>query len=128
MASKQPVTLKKNREFGYVYRNGKRINLYNFTFVYVKGRYGGPRVGFSVSKKAGNSVARNKARRRLKEAYRALLPGISGNYSMIFVATQRISGSTYQQIARDVLKALVKARIIDGEIDEKSRACGTALL
>lgn len=35
----------------------------------------GPRVGFTCSKKVGNAVARNRAKRRLRAAARAVLPG-----------------------------------------------------
>lgn len=35
---------------------------------------GPPRVGFTVTKKIGNAVTRNRARRRLKEAARLTLP------------------------------------------------------
>jgi ribonuclease P protein component len=34
----------------------------------------GPRVGFTCSKKVGNAVARNRAKRRLRAAARAVLP------------------------------------------------------
>lgn len=36
----------------------------------------GVRVGFTCSKKVGNAVARNRAKRRLRAAARAVLPGI----------------------------------------------------
>ncbi len=38
------------------------------------GEAAGIRVGFTCSKKVGNAVARNRARRRLREAARAILP------------------------------------------------------
>lgn len=34
----------------------------------------GPRVGYTCSKKVGNAVARNRAKRRLREAARVVLP------------------------------------------------------
>lgn len=34
----------------------------------------GPRIGFTCSKKVGNAVARNRAKRRLREIARAILP------------------------------------------------------
>ena len=34
----------------------------------------GMRVGFTCSKKVGNAVARNRAKRRLREVARAILP------------------------------------------------------
>ncbi len=39
-----------------------------------QGEAEGPRVGFTCSKNVGNAVARNRAKRRLREAARAVLP------------------------------------------------------
>ncbi len=117
-------TLKKNKEFGFVYRRGKTVPVRDFTLVYAKSRFGGVRVGFSVSKKVGNSVTRNKIRRRLKEALRALLPALSGHYSIVFVARPCIANADFSGIAAQMKQALSKARIINGEgKNEKSDTC-----
>ncbi len=53
-----------------------------------------PRVGFTVTKKQGNAVARNRMRRRLREAVR-----LSGQFAML-------DGHDYVIVARrDTLKA-----------------------
>jgi len=122
------ATLRKNKEFGYVYRRGRRISSKNFTVVYVKSRYGGARAGFSVSKKVGNSVVRNKARRRLKEAFRLVLPDIKGNFSIVFVARQCITESDFGGLTREMRVALKKAQVVYGGNDEEGGACGAKVL
>lgn len=107
------ITLKKNREFQFVYRKGKSANTKLMALIYVKSRYGGVRAGFSVSKKVGNSVIRNKARRRLKEALREILPALSGNYSIIFVARPDIASARYEQIGKEMRFLLKKAGILN---------------
>lgn len=104
-------TLKKNKEFNFVYRRGKAQGAKNMTLVFVKSRYGGVRVGFSVSKKVGNAVVRNRVRRRLKEAYRGLYEGLSGSYSLVFVARDTIARSEFSEICRDMRYLLKKADI-----------------
>lgn len=109
-------TLKKNKEFGYVYRRGLRIKLRDFAFIYVKSRYGGLRAGFSVSKKVGNSVTRNLCRRRLKEAVRAYLPEVKGHYSVIFSAFPSLASSDFGSIKKQVEQALASTQIIKKDI------------
>ena len=76
------------------------------TLVAAKSRFGGLRVGFSVSKKVGNAVTRNRARRRLKEAYRSVLPSLGGNYSLVFVAKQEIAQAEFADIVREMRRQL----------------------
>jgi len=109
-------TLKKNKEFGRVYSRGRSRSTRLLVLVYLEGRYGGVRVGFSVSKKVGGSVVRNKARRRMKEAFRALLPQIGGkNAHLVFIARAAISEAQYAQIAADMRYLLKKCGLIGGK-------------
>jgi len=105
-------TLKKNKEFQFVYRRGKSASSKDMTLVYAKSRYGGARVGFSVSKKVGNSVVRNRTRRRLKEAYRTLQGKPTGSYSFVFIARPCITKAEFGRIQQQVEKLLTKAGIM----------------
>ncbi len=105
-------TLKKNKEFGFAYRRGKPYPTKYFTMICAKSRYGGARAGFSVSKKVGNSVTRNKTRRRLKEAFREYLPRAEGNYSIVFIARESAAAAAYDKLFSDMGIALKKAGVV----------------
>ena len=63
-------SLKKNRDFQYVYKNGKSYaNKYLVMYV-LENNMSGNRLGISVSKKVGNSVVRHRVTRLIRESYR----------------------------------------------------------
>lgn len=72
-----------NRQFNYVYRRGKRASCKELSLLYVRNNQ--KRVGFSVSKKVGVAVVRNRTKRRLRECVRPLLPQMRGGL-YVFVA------------------------------------------
>jgi ribonuclease P protein component len=61
------------------------------------------RVGFAVTKKIGNSVIRNKVRRRMKESYRVNRLKIKEGYDLIFIPKINSRNSNYQQIESAML-------------------------
>jgi ribonuclease P protein component len=67
--------------------------------------------GFTATKKIGNAVVRNRARRRLKEAARRLLPefGLPG-VDYVFVARQSASDTPWAALLDDVRNALIRLR------------------
>jgi ribonuclease P protein component len=73
---------------------------------------GGPiGVGFTATKKIGGAVVRNRARRRLKEAARRLLPefGLPG-VDYVFVARQSAPDTPWAALLDDVRNALIRLR------------------
>ncbi len=60
------------------------------------------KVGFTASKKVGNSVKRNRARRRLKALFLELCDNLkSGSY--IFVAKVKIGDMDYKSLEKNLL-------------------------
>ncbi len=103
------ITLKKNKEFAFVYSHGKSVAAQSLVLMYFRNKYGGIRSGFSVSKKVGGAVLRNKVRRRLKESLRAYIADMNGNASIIFVARPQIAEEPYARIRAQMGFLLKKA-------------------
>lgn len=68
-------------------------------------------LGFTATKKVGSSVIRNRARRRLREAARQLLPahGISG-WDYVMIARQETPDCPWGRLLDDMESALVSLR------------------
>lgn len=72
------------------------------------------KVGFSVSAKVGNSVTRNRVRRRMKEDFRLLRPSLlPGKY--IFVARTGAKDASYPEMAHEMRSLLKRAKLIQSE-------------
>lgn len=68
------------------------------------------RVGFTASRKIGNAVARNRARRRLKAAAQSLLPlyGLAGN-DYVLVARRETLNRPFAGLLDDLQSAVLAA-------------------
>lgn len=70
-------------------------------------------MGFSVSKKYGNAVSRNKIRRRLREIYAQERLKLKAGYDMIFVVRKNAQGAGFDQLRQAVGTLLTKAGLYD---------------
>ena len=107
--------LRKNREFQAVY--GEKNSVAAATVVlYIKDNQEGalPRAGFSVSKKIGNAVVRNRCRRLLREAVRLHLGELRPGMDYVFIGRGPLAKAELPQVEKDVLQALRRKGCLGG--------------
>lgn len=102
--------MKKSKEFRQVFTSGKSYSS-RHVVIYVFNNLT-PNYGFIASKKIGNAVKRNRAKRLIREAVRLNLTRIDQNYRIIFIARNSINGANYKEVEKSVLYLLKKAGVL----------------
>ena len=110
---KKKYRLRKNKDFQAVYK-GKNAVATSAVVLYIRDNAMGglPRLGFSVSKKLGNAVVRNRCRRRLREAARTLLPEMRGGADYVFIARAPMKNAGFSGLRKDIRYLLKRKNAI----------------
>ena len=87
---KQDVIRKKN-DFSLLYKKGKSIGGKYVVLFFRSNNLTYNRKAILASKKVGNSVKRNRARRLIKESYRTLEDSFLKGYDIVIIARNTIS-------------------------------------
>jgi ribonuclease P protein component len=67
------------------------------------------RLGFTVSKKVGNAVIRNRVKRRLRAAAQAILPAqASPHLDLVIIGRQNTLHRSFPDLLADLKKALIR--------------------
>ena len=92
-------SLKRHKEFRYTYRVGRSHSTSLFTLVYARSRNARVRIGFSVSKRVGNAVQRNRAKRRMRACITPMLAHLTGSCNLIVIAKPEVLDAPFQELS-----------------------------
>ena len=87
---KSYLSIKNNREFQFLFKKGNSYVTQGFVCYFKRAEHPKNRLGIVASKKVGNAVLRNRAKRVIREAFRiAVKERIIGNFTYDFVFVAR---------------------------------------
>ena len=112
---KRCYSLKRNKEFRHTYRVGKSVGARSMVLVYSARKSNGLKIGFSVGKKLGNAVVRNRTKRRMREAVTPLIPLMAQEGKLIFIAKHAILEEDFASVRSTMRYLLKKAGLLQSE-------------
>ena len=112
MRDRSELTLRNQRDFARIYKQGKSKGSRFTVILYKRNGLDKTRTAFVASRKVGNSVERNRSRRLMREAYRTIAPGVRSGYDIIFVARNTINGHKEPEVEKSLRKALAECGLL----------------
>lgn len=107
--------IRNTRDFKRTYTRGRSYPHPLMVLYVVPGDAGVTRFGFSVSRKLGGAVIRNRIRRRLREACRRVLPKVRPGFDAVFVARRPAVAEEFAALEAVVRHLLTCAGLLERE-------------
>ncbi len=105
--------IKQGRDFARLRRRGARLASGCLLGNWLKLEPGArSRLGVITATSVGGAVARNRARRLLREAFRLHQHSLLGAVDLVLVARPSIAGKTFAEVEKDFLTMLRKAGLL----------------
>lgn len=111
--------LRSSQDFQRVRRRGRRQQGKYLILAYARRIAATPdatrvptRIGFSVNKRVGSAVRRNRVKRRLREAIRLRLWKTQSGWDMIVIARPEAADADYTVLASELEELLRRARLL----------------
>jgi ribonuclease P protein component len=120
----RPFRLHRSSDIQRVRRTGKSYAHPLLVLFAARGEPPAKRVAFSVGKRLGGAVERNRARRRLREAVRPLVASISEGWDLLLVARSGAATADFADLSGAVRSLLQKAGILAGDDPKSARSGG----
>lgn len=90
--------LKKNIDFQRVYKKRNITGNRNITAFYKKNNLDNKRLGFTITKKVGNAVTRNRLKRQFKDIYYNNFNLLKDGYDYVFVIKKSCLNLSYKEL------------------------------
>ena len=108
----KPNRLRASRDFKRTYSRG-RSYVHPILVLYVlPNRTENRRIGFSLSKKLGDAVDRNRMKRRLREACRMPMETAQNGFDAILVGRSRLGQASFGEIQTVINELFRRARLL----------------
>lgn len=106
------LRLRKNWEFRRVYRKGRAVVSRNIVLYHFKNGFDYNRIGFSISKKVGKSVIRNRIKRIYREAFLYNNIKIRKGYDFIIIARKPAVDVKFSAACRELVNLCRKENLL----------------
>jgi ribonuclease P protein component len=126
--------LSRSEDFARVYRSGRSVaNRYLVLYYFERSGAAStddnaqsPRIGFSVSKRLGPAVDRNRIKRVLREAYRLNGQSFRGNMDFVLIAREPLadllSAEGYSGVEAKMIEVFRKASLVAVSQEPRSKS------
>ncbi len=105
--------LRRQSDFSAIYNKGKSLGSRYVVLFYKRNNLTYNRLGFLASKKVGNSVVRNRARRLMKESFRHMSHKLGMGFDIILIARVNIKDVKCQEVEKSMRYLFKKAGMME---------------
>lgn len=111
---KKTTAINENRHFRALYSRGRTAARKTMAVYARKGRQrAANHLGITVSVKLGGAVRRNRAKRRLKEAYRLCEDSIQSGIDLVIVARHAVLEADFDRIKGDLMAIMKELGLLE---------------
>jgi ribonuclease P protein component len=108
----RPDILRYKRDFDRLYKKGRSCGDKFVVVFHISNGLPYMRRAFLASKKVGGAVARNRARRLMKESFRKIEQDVKPGRDILFIARNTIAGVKCEDVERSMRRALSRVGLL----------------